>query len=226
MEKKLKISKKNISTYILETMKQLFRDHWIEITNKQEESFKRFLALFIEKNSQVNLSAIRDEDGIILKHFIDSLMVTKYTKMFWSIADVGTGWWFPWIPLKIFYGDALDVTFIDSIGKKVKAVEDFCKGLECKNFTCIHSRSEDLGNKHKAAYNFVVSRAVAYFEDLLHYTLPLVKKGWYFIAYKLDNPDEIQKAEKTLKKFNAFVERIESYELEWQKRVLVFVKKD
>lgn len=207
-------------------MKQFFRNYWIEITNKQEELFKKFLTLFIEKNSQVNLSAIRDEDGIILKHFIDSLMVTKYTKMFWSIADVGTGWWFPWIPLKIFYGDALDMTFIDSIGKKVKAVEEFCNWLECKNFSCIHSRSEDLGNKHKAAYNFVVSRAVAYFEDLLHYTLPLVKKWWYFIAYKLDNPDEIEKVEKTLKKYNAFVEKIESYELEGQKRVLVFVKKD
>lgn len=95
-----------------------------------------------------------------------------------------------------------------------------------KNFSCIHSRSENLSNKHKWHYNFVFSRAVAYFEDLLNYTFPLVKKGGYLIAYKLDNSEEIEKAQKTLTRFNATIERIEHYELEGQKRVLVFVKKN
>jgi 16S rRNA (guanine527-N7)-methyltransferase len=157
-------------------MKELFRNYWLEITNKQEEQFQKFLSLFTEKNAQVNLSAIRDEDGIIHKHFIDSIMVSKYIKIYWNVADVGTGGGFPGIPLKILYGDALDITFIDSIGKKVKAVEEFCTALEMKNFSCIHSRSENLSNKHKWHYNFVFSRAVAYFEDLLNYTFPLVKK--------------------------------------------------
>ena len=206
-------------------MKEKFRKFWIEITNKQEAQFRKFLEIFIEKNSQVNLSAIREENAIIEKHFIDSLMVTKFIKLYWSVADVGTGGGFPWIPLKIFYGDALDVTFIDSVGKKVKAVEEFCTTLEMKNFSCIHSRSENLWNKHKWNYNFVFARAVAYFDDLLNYAFPLVKKWGYLIAYKLDNPEELKASEKTLERFWARIDNIERYELEGQKRVIIFVKK-
>ena len=209
-------------------MKAKFRQYGIEITNKQEDAFKKFLEIFIEKNSHINLSSIREADAIIDKHFIDSLMLTKYIKLYGSVADVWTGWGFPGIPLKIYYGDPLEMTFIDSIGKKVKAVEEFCTLLAMKNFTGFHSRWEDLAkkNKHAGAYNFVVSRAVAYFPDLLQYTLPLLKKWGTLIAYKLESDVELDAARDTLKKFHSHIEKVEIYDFLGQKRSLIFVEKD
>jgi 16S rRNA (guanine527-N7)-methyltransferase len=71
-------------------MKSLFQKYSLPLTEDQYKNFKRFLDLFIEKNKVINLSAIRDEAGIIEKHFIDSLMITKFTHMKGSIGDLGT----------------------------------------------------------------------------------------------------------------------------------------
>jgi len=210
-------------------MKNLFKQYDIHLNKKQETLFEKFLEIFQEKNAQINLSAIREKEAIIEKHFIDSLILTKYITLSWKIADLGTGGWFPWIPLSIFYQDNKNISFelIDSVRKKIEACNFFIEKLGLKNIEAYWIQAEEKAKQLKETekYDFIVSRAVAYFPKLLTFTLPLLKSGWTFIAYKTDNFEEIQEGEKVLKKYNAKIEKIEKYNLWWQERSLIFVKK-
>ena len=86
--------------------------------------FEKFLALFQEYNAHTNLSAIRDEVGIVEKHFIDSVMLANFIEFHGKVLDIGSGGGFPGIPLKIGNPD-VDFTLMDSVGKKVKAMNYF-----------------------------------------------------------------------------------------------------
>lgn len=208
-------------------MKALFWKYWLPLNEDQYKKFKEFLNLFIEKNKSINLSAIRDEAGIIEKHFIDSLMITKFIDLSGNIGDLGTGGWFPWLPLGLYLGDQIQIDCIDSIGKKVKVVEEFATELHATNVFWVWGRAEELAKTPQYAekYDILVSRAVAYFPVLLGYGLPLVKKWGLFIAYKLENEAEMKEGEKLLKQFGAKIERVENYEIDGQKRSFIFVRK-
>lgn len=210
-------------------MKELFEKYNITLNSRQEEKFKNFLSLFMQKNQEINLSAIRDEKSIIEKHFIDSLMITHFVNLFWKIWDLWTWWGFPWIPLWIFYENTenFSMDLIDSTEKKIKSCQYFIENLELKNTKAIVGRAEEMRKreKYKEKYDFLLSRAVAYFPKLLEYALPLVKKWGYFIAYKSNNPEELEEGEKILKKRKASIEKIENYTLSDQERILIFVKK-
>ncbi|MDD4151184.1 MAG: 16S rRNA (guanine(527)-N(7))-methyltransferase RsmG [Candidatus Gracilibacteria bacterium] len=207
-------------------MKSLFEKYNINLEDDKIKKFEKFLEIFIEKNSMMNLSAIRDEEGIIIKHFIDSLMLTKFTNLNGKIADLGSGGGFPGIPLKIFFPE-IELTMIDSVGKKIKASEEFASILGLDKTYGLAGRAEEIGqdSKYREKYNFVVSRAMAYFPALLEFALPLVKVGGYFIAYKLDNFEEIEEGQKALIELGGTIEKIEKYEIEGQSRILIFVKK-
>ena len=191
-------------------MKSLFQKYSLPLSEDQYKNFKRFLDLFVEKNKIINLSAIRDEAGIIEKHFIDSLMLTRFIKLKGRIGDLGTWGGFPWIPLALYLWDQVQVDCIDSIGKKVKVVEDFAQELELDTVSWVWGRAEELAKNplYSEKYDYLVSRAVAYFPVLLGYGLPLVKKWGLFIAYKLENVDEMKEGEKLLKQFWGKIERV------------------
>lgn len=209
-------------------MKEKFLEYGLELNDEQLTSFKKFLEIFIQTNSQINLSAIRDEAGIIEKHFIDSIMLTKFSSFEGKILDLGTGGWFPGIPLSIMnQGKNVEFTLVDSIGKKVKVVNQFIEQLGLKNIQAIQARAEDLGQDkaHRAKYNMIVSRATAYLPTLLEYTIPLLSVWWIFISYKLDNDEEIQKATRALDLLNAEVLDVLPYEVNGQKRVFLVIQK-
>ena len=208
-------------------IEEIFEKYDIKLSKEQTKKFELFLKLFIEKNSQVNLSAIRDEAWIIEKHFIDSLILTKHANLKGKVLDLGTGWWFPGIPLKIFHKNDINITLLDSVWKKITAVNEFCKNLNLEQIHWIHGRAEELGQdkKYRASYDYIVSRSVAYLPNLLEYTIPLLKEWWEFIAYKLDNYEEVEASYKAMKALKCMVERVEKYEIEWQERVLLFIKK-
>ncbi len=208
-------------------MNELFKSYGIEITPEQEKKFSDFLKIFIETNSQINLSAIRDEAWIIEKHFIDSIMIQKFCSIEWKILDLGTGGWFPGIPLKIMDKNNGDFTLVDSIWKKVKVVNEFIEKLDLKNIKAIQARAEELGHdkEHRWKYNMIVSRATAYLPTLLEYTIPLLSVGWIFVSYKLDNDEEIKEAQKALHVLDAEIIAIKKYELAWQKRAFLFIQK-
>jgi 16S rRNA (guanine527-N7)-methyltransferase len=212
---------------------EISKKYNIELSTKELEKFKKFLQIFKEKNSKINLSSIRTDDDIINKHFIDSIILnsfldfkslTKNKKI--KIADIGTWWWFPWIPLAITNPE-LNFTLIDSVWKKIIAVGEFCEKLNLKNIKTLNKRAEEIwqDKRYREKFDFVVSRATAYFPTLLEYSIPLLKIWWIFIAYKLDDKEELKIAKKSLIKLGAKIIRVKNYKLVNQKRTLVFIEK-
>lgn len=206
---------------------ELFKEHNIEITPEMEAKFEKFLEVFKETNSQINLSAIRDDEWIIVKHFIDSLKICEYIDLEWNGLDLGTGWGFPGIPLKIIYGDQISMTMVDSVAKKLKCIDVFIEELELGFARTKVWRAEKLGRdgEYREKYDFVVSRAMAYFPTLLEYALPFVKEGGYFIAYKLENPEEIKEWKRALRELWGRIVKTWEYEIDSQKRQLLFIEK-
>lgn len=207
-------------------MKELFKKYNLELEKSEIEKFEIFLDIFKEKNSQINLSAIREDKAIVEKHFIDSIMLSAFFDISWKVADMWTGWGFPLIPLAIINPEA-EFTGIDSVWKKLKVVEEFANELWLKNVTTLNARAEEIGQdkKYREQFDLVTSRATAYFPTLLEYVIPLLKVGWIFVAYKLDDKEELSSAKKALSRLSAKILKVKNYSIDWQKRTLVFIEK-
>ena len=164
-----------------------------EASSGQMKQFADYSALLKEWNEKMNLTAITDDDGIAVKHFLDSVL-PLYRLEFpkgAAMADVGTGAGFPGLPLKIMRPD-LQVTLIDSLQKRIRFLETVCGALELDGVQCIHGRAEELGKAPELREHFdlVVSRAVANLKVLCEYCLPFVKTGGMFVALKAENLEE------------------------------------
>ena len=182
------------------------------ITQKQSDDLFKYMKLLIEWNNKINLTAITDENEIILKHFIDSITINKYLKGKESILDIGTGAGFPGMPLKILNTD-INFTLADSLNKRIMFLEEVCKELNLKNISCVHGRAEELGNneKYREQYDVVISRAVAKLNVLLEYMLPFVKVGGECICMKGPTvKEEIDEINSALKVLGGRIKKIEN----------------
>ncbi len=179
----------------------IFTSYGITLSLSEEALFQHFLALFVAYNAHTNLSAIRDEEGIIVKHFIDSLAILRAVKLEGRILDIGSGGGFPGIPLKIIQ-PTLHMTLLDSVGKKVKAMNHFVESLQLRDISAIQERAEVLGKNRDYAgkYDFVVSRATAYMTDILPWSVPFLKKNGKIILYKIYSEEEQKDGEQIAKK--------------------------
>lgn len=148
---------------------------------------KWLIEQFIYINSHTNLSAIRDPEGIQIKHINDSLEINKiqHFKPKTTLCDVGTGGWFPLLPIAMSNPE-LQCTGIDSTKKKTEAINQIIKTLNITNTETIRTRAED----HKKQYDYVTVRAVGYIDKLLPRVHHLVKKGGLLILYKQYSPEE------------------------------------
>lgn len=219
--------------FYVKSMKEIFKKYSLELENNEIEKFEKFLQIFKEKNSQVNLSAIREDNAIIEKHFVDSILLNAFVDfegtIEWAkvkVADLGTGWGFPLLPLAIVNPNVA-FTGIDSVGKKLKAINDFAEELGLHNVETINARAEDLGQdlQHREQYDYVVSRATAFLPTLLEFTIPLLKVGWLFIAYKLWDKDELKSAKKALSRLSSKIYKVKNYTLWDQDRTFVIIEK-
>ncbi len=164
------------------------KDLNIEVTEEKLTELNKFYKLLVDWNKKINLTRIIEEQDVYLKHFYDSLTITKVVDLNEekTLCDVGTGAGFPGIVLKIFYPN-LKVTLIDSLEKRIKYLNEVIKELNLQNIEAIHSRGED----YQGSFDIVTSRAVANIEKLLTYTMHLVKKNGLFIAMKGNIDKEI-----------------------------------
>lgn len=150
--------------------------------------FERYLDLLLEWNEKFNLTAITDKDEIEEKHFIDSIELVKYFDLKnKTLLDVGSGAGFPGIPLAIVE-PSLQITLLESNGKRVRFLNEVVKELGLKNVLIIQGRAEELGTREK--YDIVTARAVKELNVLLEICFYLVKVGGLFIAYKSSGVDE------------------------------------
>jgi 16S rRNA (guanine527-N7)-methyltransferase len=209
------------------SLSALFSAHGFELSDAEVLQFETLLDRFVAYNSHTNLSAIRDEEGIIVKHFIDSLYGSLAYEMRGRLLDIGSGGGFPGIPLKITQRD-LEITLLDSVGKKVKAMNHFVEELWLKNIHAIQERAEVLAKDpaHKWGYDIVTSRATAYITDILDWAVPFMKKDGRIILYKMPSPEEFMDRAKAIKKHGLTLESELKYKLAEKERViLVFRKK-
>lgn len=178
-------------------------------------------------NEHVNLTAITDPDEIAVKHFADSLSVFRaadFPKNS-SVVDVGCGAGFPGLPMLIARPD-LDVTFLDSVGKKLGFIKDVLKQSGLVGQT-LHARAEDVAHEseYREQFDFAVSRAVAPLNILAEYAMPLIKAGGTFIAMK-GAEDEAELGENAVNVLGGKIEQVVYMKLpNGDTRNLVVVKK-
>lgn len=212
----------------MSNIENLFKKYKIELEKDELEKFDKFLKVFIEKNSKINLSAIRDEESIIEKHFIDSIMLNIFVELeeWKKVLDLWTGWGFPLIPLSII-NPKVNFSGLDSVWKKLKAIEDFAEELELKNISTINWRAEIVWQdpKYREQFDYVVSRATAFLPVLLEFVIPLLKVGGTFIAYKLADKEELRSAKKALSRLSAKIYKVKNYDIDWQRRTLIIIEK-
>ena len=192
------------------------------------KTFSDYKKLFLEKNQVLNLISKNDEKFLDEKHIYDSLSIKmffdKYKFSPATMLDIGTGGGFPALPISIEYPQ-IQVTGIDSIQKKIRAISEIATDLKLKNFQTICDRVENIKDKK---YDLITSRAVAQLEMIVQYAMPLLKKSGYLVVYKSKTAqEEIQQAEKILKKFKAKVIDVIEYKLPLEEvfeRNLVIIK--
>ena len=214
----------NIETFIKEVEKLN-----ISVTQENLASLARYKDLLVEYNKKFNLTAIKSDEEIYLKHFYDSLTLIKAYSLNGNLKllDIGTGAGFPGIVLKIFYPD-LELTLLDSNHKKIAFLEVVIKELNLKNVTCINSRAENLPKTYREYFDIVTSRAVAHLRILLELSIPYLKVGGKLIAMKGLSEEEIKESAKILEKLaSTIVDTIKfNLPIEGSNRSLVIIQKN
>lgn len=192
--------------------------------------YEEYMKIFLEENSKVNLISKNDEKYLWEKHVFDSLAIENFFEKFdtskiKTVLDIGTGGGFPSIPIAITYPH-LKVTALDSIAKKIRAVQTIKDKLNIENLEPICTRVENLDAK----FDMITSRAVSSLKNICEYALPKLKKGGYFVAYKSKKtPQEIEEANSILKKYNSKIVDIIEYSLpleeNHERNLIVILKK-
>lgn len=172
-----------------ENLELVLKEHNIFLTDKQRKQFQDYADMLVEWNQKMNLTAITDIDEIYEKHFLDSILPSFDTTIEGTFCDVGAGAGFPSIPLKIVYPQ-LQVTIVETLGKRITFLEALCKTLDIHDVKCIHARAEEYAKDHRESFDIVSARAVANLTMLSELCIPLVKFGGIFLALKGANGDE------------------------------------
>ena len=186
----------------------------INITEEIMNKFDTYINFLIEYNEHTNLTAIKDYESILLKHFFDSLMLEHYFdfKDTRRILDIGTGAGFPGMILAIMHPE-IEVTLLDSNNKKLKFLELLAEKINVKNIKIVHERAEDYVNRERQKFDVVTSRAVSDLEILSELSIPFLKIGGYFIPLKGKIDDELNRSKEIIKNLGGNIKNIFNYEL-------------
>lgn len=157
----------------------------LTITEFQLNQLDKYYNILIKYNKVMNLTGITEKEQVYLKHFYDSLTISKIIDLnsINNLCDLGSGAGFPGIVLKIFYPN-LKITLIDSLNKRVKFLNEVIKELNLENIVAIHSRIEDYAKTKYEQFDVVTARAVSSINILLELGINLVKVNKYFVFMK------------------------------------------
>ncbi len=201
----------------------------INLTEEQLNNLEIYKNLLQEYNQKFNLTALIKDEDIYLKHFYDSLTLSKsldLTKEL-KLLDIGTGAGFPGLVLKIIYPN-LDITLLDSNHKKIEFLNTVISKLNLQKITCLNSRAENLDSKYIEYFDVITSRAVAHLRILSELALPYLKINGIFVAMKGNINNEVAETNSTLNKLYGSITDIKEFKLplEFSNRSLITIKKD
>ncbi|MDX5069470.1 16S rRNA (guanine(527)-N(7))-methyltransferase RsmG [Lactobacillus paragasseri] len=208
-------------------------NYGFKLSSKQKEQFATYYNKLIEFNKKVNLTRITDKNEVYLKHFFDSITpLLEFSDLFKgekSLCDVGAGAGFPSLPIKILCPD-LSITIVDSLGKRLKFLDELVSDLSLDKVTLVHSRAEDAGqNKNlREKFDLVTGHAVARMSVLSEYCLPLAKVDGYLVALKGPKAqDELAEAKNAIEVLGGSVKEVKELTLPDtdDERTLIVVKK-
>lgn len=187
--------------------------------DKQCQLLLQHLDLVVEKNKVINLTRITEDREAIIRHVVDSLLLLRQVQLVASdsektrFVDVGTGGGFPGIPLGVM--TSCQGLLIDSVGKKVNAVNEFIDKLGLSTqLSARQVRAEELAKGERSSFDIVTARAVADLGVLVEYASPLLKRGGKLIVSKAQIKDEeIERGSKTAKIVGLSLVSRETFEL-------------
>jgi 16S rRNA (guanine527-N7)-methyltransferase len=206
----------------------------IRLTDHHVAAFETYYRELTSWNERFNLTAITDREGVLVRHFLDSLSCLKV--LLWAdlaagarVVDVGTGAGFPGLPLKIVC-PGMRLTLLEATRKKVTYLEHVVRELGLRDVEVIHGRAEELGHRldHREGYGWALARAVGEMATLAEYLLPLVQVGGTMLAQKgEDAAVEVQASEAAVTALGGRVRQLVPVELRGlaETRYLVVVDK-
>ena len=178
------------------------------------EQLAEYGRLMLEKNQVMNLTAIREEDGVARLHMLDSAALLNWGDFEGkTLLDVGTGAGLPGLPLKILV-PSLQVTLLDSLNKRVDWLAQVSAQISLTGIRVIHARAEEqaLEKGFRDSFDLVTARAVAELRLLCELCLPYVKVGGAFLAMKsVDCGRELEEAAHCIKLLGARLEECRDY---------------
>lgn len=153
---------------------ELIKKYFPDLNELQESQFSQLFDLYKDWNEKINVISRKDIDNLYLHHVLHSLAIAKYIniKPNTSIVDLGTGGGFPGIPLAILFPE-VEFLLVDSIGKKIKVVEEVCTAIGLKNVKSLHGRVEEIKGQK---FDFVITRAVANMLQLVTWSRKLISQ--------------------------------------------------
>ena len=171
--------------------------------------------MLLEKNQVMNLTAIREPDGVARLHFLDCAALLKYCDFQGkTLIDVGTGAGFPGMVLKILV-PSLKITLLDSLSKRLDWLTEVYEKLDgVDSIAAFHGRAEEFGlnKRFRDSFDFATARAVADLRVLCELCLPFIKAGGKFLAMKSTNSDEeLSQAAHAIKLLGGRVSAVEDY---------------
>ena len=201
----------------------------IVLNEHQKEQLQKYYELLIEWNKKINLTRIIKKEDVYLKHFYDSLTITKIIDLNtekYKLCDVGTGAGFPGVILKIVYPQ-LEVVLLDSLNKRINFLKDVIEKLQLKNITAVHERMEEYSKEHEEEFDIITSRAVAKTNIITEISVKALKIGGHIILMKGICDDEIKESEKIIEKLKCKIVKREKFELPIEKsnRTLIDILK-
>lgn len=200
----------------------------ILLSSEQMNQLNKYFLLLTEWNEKINLTRIIEENDVYLKHFYDSLTLSRVIDLNneLKLCDIGTGAGFPGIVLKIVF-PKLKITLVDALQKRINFLNIVIKELSLTNIETVHSRAEDYVKFHKNEFDIVTSRAVSKLSNLLEYSVPLLKKNGYFIPMKANCDEELRESKKIINRKGLIIEKIDEFNLpiENSHRTIIKIKK-
>lgn len=197
----------------------------LNLTEKQKKALCDFGCAVIKQNEVMNLTAITEPGQVVKLHLLDSLTVlTSGDFAGKKLIDVGCGAGFPGVPLAIGCPE-LDVTLLDSLGKRVHWLEEILPQLGVKA-TCITARAEEAVADRRESYDIATSRAVARLNILLELTAPYVKVGGRVIAMKgMAAREELEECGNAIKKLGLKLENVREFPVDGTNHALIVLRK-